>query len=58
MKSPKIICFYHPTSVVIVDDNTVFLENLPENLSDKTHYKLFNFPEKALAYLEDQKKHC
>ena len=56
MTSPKIICFYHPTSVVIVDDNTVFLENLPENLSGISQYKLFNFPEKALAYLEEQKK--
>ena len=51
MTSPKIICFYHPTSVVIVDDNTVFLENLPENLSGISQYKLFNFPEKALTYL-------
>lgn len=56
MTSPKIICFYHPTSVVIVDDNTVFLENLPENLSDQSKYSLFDAPQKALEYLDGQKK--
>lgn len=56
MINPKILCFYHPTSVVIVDDNNVFLENLPENLSDQSTYRLFDAPQKALKYLEEQKK--
>lgn len=56
MTNSKINCFYHPTSVVIVDDNIVFLENLPENLSDKSKYTLFDSPEKALSYLQEQKK--
>src|SRR3989339_1450185 len=52
----KIICFYHPSSVVIVDDNAEFLENLPENLSNQSKYTLFDSPETALTYLETQNK--
>ncbi|MCD6047072.1 MAG: Response regulator receiver [Gammaproteobacteria bacterium] len=55
MPAIKTLCFYHPTTVVIVDDNKTFLENLPDNLSNATSYKLFDSPVEALAFLEAQR---
>lgn len=56
MTNIKTTCFYHPTSVVIVDDNKLFLENLPENLNSQSKYTLFDSPVKALDYLDAQLK--
>jgi CheY-like chemotaxis protein len=47
-------CFYFPTTVVFVDDNRSFLENLPLNLDPALLYKLHRYPEAALADLQFQ----
>lgn len=56
MTTTKPIFFYYPTPVVIVDDNKLFLENLPENLDPNSKYELYESPKKALSLLKKQKK--
>ena len=38
---------YHPTTILHVDDDTLFLESLAAELSDKLLILCFNNPEKA-----------
>ena len=52
MNNIKLPCYYYPTTVVIIDDNKVFLENLPANLDNKIIYKLFENTVDALQFLE------
>lgn len=45
-------CCFHPTQVVVVDDNREFLCNLDQILSSgQASYRYFTSPEKALYYL-------
>jgi CheY-like chemotaxis protein len=55
MKNAKLPCFYYPTTVVIVDDNQIFLDNLPSNLSTESFYTLFDSPTEALKFLLGQR---
>ena len=54
LESFMIPCCFHPTCVVVIDDNYEFLENLNQNLSkDYASYKYFKSPQKALDYLNN-----
>lgn len=55
MCAVKTLCLYHPTTVVIVDDNKAFLESFPDNLPHATHYQLFHSPKAALEFLNQLK---
>lgn len=47
-------CCFHPTRVILVDDDREFLENLNNGLSSESaSYQHFNNPEKALHYLNE-----
>ena len=47
-------CCFHPTRVVVIDDNYEFLENLNQNLSkDYASYRYFKSPHKAIDYLNN-----
>jgi CheY-like chemotaxis protein len=47
-------CCFHPTRVILVDDDREFLDNLHNSLShDYASYQHFNDPEKALHYLNE-----
>ncbi len=43
--------FYHPTTIVLVDDNQTFLDSLDLDLNIEHGYRTFTQPEAALAYL-------
>lgn len=43
--------FYHPTTIVLVDDNQTFLDSLDLDLNIEYGYRTFTQPEEALAYL-------
>ena len=54
MESFMIPCCFHPTRVVVVDDNEEFLKGLYRNLSDEhSSYQYYKNPQKALDYLND-----
>lgn len=57
MSATKTCCFFYPTTVVIVDDNYAFLENLPDNLEDSINYQLYTSPQKALDDLKSIDNH-
>jgi len=57
MSATKPLCFYYPTTIVIIDDNKTFLESLPDNLNKSANYKLFDSPIEALAFFESQRQH-
>lgn len=47
--------YFHPTTVVLVDDNELFLESMSESLKRKGIKVItFSSPEKAYLYLESQ----
>jgi CheY-like chemotaxis protein len=48
-------CFFYPTTVVAVDDNEIFLNNLPYNLDKKVNYKLFSVFSEAINYIDEHK---
>ncbi len=56
MSATKPLCLYYPTTVVIVDDNRTFLNNVVDNLTGNMRYKLFSSPKKALQFLQGQRK--
>jgi len=45
--------YFHPTTVVLVDDNLDFLSNLSLQLDANMAYRLFDSPQKALAHLNN-----
>ena len=49
-----ILPFYHPTSVVLVDDDTTFLESMEFALCDEFNCTTFEKPKKAAAFLKEQ----
>ncbi|MDF3033189.1 MAG: response regulator [Alphaproteobacteria bacterium] len=47
-------CCFHPTRVVVIDDNSEFLHNLNQNLlKEYASYHYFKNPQKALHFLND-----
>lgn len=47
-------CCFHPTRVIVIDDDVDLLNNLNRHLSsEKTTYQYFNNPQKALNYLNE-----
>jgi CheY-like chemotaxis protein len=49
-----ISCCFHPTQVVVIDDNIEFLRNLNQILSkDYSSYLFYKNPQKALHYLNE-----
>lgn len=48
--------YYHPTNVVIVDDNKRFLNSICFDLDESIAYRLFDKPEKALHFLKREYK--
>lgn len=47
---------YHPTTVLVVDDERNFLESLKANLSDKLAVLCFDNPEKAIEYVKSSRE--
>lgn len=45
--------FFHPTTVVVVDDNKDFLVNFSLRLGERLAYRLFSSPLEALEYVND-----
>ncbi len=43
--------YYHPTTVVVVDDNEDFLYDLTLQIDDRVAFKLFTSPVEALQYI-------
>jgi CheY-like chemotaxis protein len=43
--------FHFPTSIVLVDDHSIFLEHLSLNFGQRLAYHLFNNPDHALQFL-------
>lgn len=59
MDKYKISCVHYPTTVVIIDDNKAFLENMQLNLSKHTLCKTFSDPQEGLNYiLKSTKEHA
>ena len=54
MNNIKLPCFYYPTTVTVLDDDQIFLENLTSNLSDQIQYQRFDNPTLALTFLQQQ----
>ena len=48
---------YHPTTILIVDDDKSFLDMLRIELSDKVSIVCFNQPQKALEYIKDNHRY-
>lgn len=51
MKFKRIPCVYYPTTVMMVDDNLSFLENIRTSISDYMNIRLFSNAETALLEL-------
>jgi CheY-like chemotaxis protein len=56
MNSGLILPLCHPTSVVLVDDNTDFLHNLSLHLDPMLAFHLFEHPSAALRKIDGEKK--
>jgi CheY-like chemotaxis protein len=52
MNNPKISCVYYPTTVVIVDDNEIFLENMQLKIGSLSPCKTFSDSQEALEYIK------
>ena len=48
--------FYHPTSLLVVDDDQNFLNSLEFYFGDEFHCNLYKYPEKALLHVLEQEK--
>lgn len=53
MDTNSVFPYYHPTTVVFVDDNIDFLSNLSLQLEADLAYRLFESPRKALRHLNN-----
>ncbi len=53
METLSILPYFHPTTVVLVDDNLDFLGNLSLQLDADLAYRLFDSPNKALEQLNN-----
>jgi CheY-like chemotaxis protein len=57
MTMPELLPYFHPTQIVLVDDDIDFLGNLSLQLDADLAYLLFNSTQKALAYINDREVH-
>ncbi len=55
MEKNELPCLYHPTTVVLVDDDINFLKNTTLNLDPDIAYKTYNDPLEALKFVEKLK---
>jgi CheY-like chemotaxis protein len=54
LENLMIPCCFHPTRVLVIDDNKDFLDSLSRSLSsDHASYQYFKNPQKALHYLNE-----
>lgn len=54
MKKTRIPLYYHPTTVLIIDDNQRFLKSIVYSLNENVSYLLNDSPQKALAFLQQE----
>lgn len=52
MNKTEIACYYHPTTVVFIDDNRSFLENLLFDFDENISTWSFTDPTKAVEYIQ------
>ena len=50
--------FYHPTSILVLDDDPLFLESLDFQFSDELSCQTFTRPDAALEHLQRQDFHA
>lgn len=55
MIKQKLLCLYHPTTVVLVDDDERFLKQIIFNISSDLLYKTYQDPKLAIKNLEEIK---
>lgn len=55
MEKQSILCIYHPTTAVFVDDSDTFLENMIFQLDPNVPYKAYQEPMEALEYIMENK---
>jgi hypothetical protein len=54
MESFMIPCCFHPTRVIVIDDNEEFLKSLYLNVpTEHASYQLYKSPQKSLHYLNE-----
>ncbi|HBS51798.1 MAG TPA: hypothetical protein DEA62_02260 [Coxiellaceae bacterium] len=53
MAKPRIACCYYPTTVVFIDDNRSFLDNVVLGFDESINTITFTEPTKAIGYLRD-----
>ena len=47
----KIPCFYYPTTVIMLDDNMSFLENIRMTIDDFENILLFDSPSRVIEFV-------
>jgi CheY-like chemotaxis protein len=52
MKALPLPCCYHPTTVLLVDDNELFLATVSQDIEELTPYRTFASPLQAKVYLD------
>ncbi len=55
MDKQSVLCVYHPTTAVFIDDSDTFLENMTFQLDPNIPYKTYQQPTEALQYLIERK---
>lgn len=55
MKNSSILPYFHPTTVLLVDDSSDFLSNLSLQLDAALAYRLYDSPVNALGYLNNSR---
>lgn len=53
----KINAYFHPTTVVFLDDHQAFLDSIPLALKADTIYQSFLHPQQAIQYINDNTQH-
>lgn len=55
VEKQPILCLYHPTTVIFVDDSNNFLKNMTFQLDPRIPYKTYQKPKEALESLKQSK---
>lgn len=56
MLTQKIAAYYYPTNVILIDDNKRYLNTVCFELDEQIAYRLFDTPEKAINYFQQNYK--
>ena len=56
MKPKRVLPYYHPTSVCLIDDNASYLDSLSLHIPDDWPFKTFHSPFDALDYLNNPQR--